>query len=183
MQCWNWERTEPTCHSDKKQDSGDTAGATGHCVVLRVFSGLWWRVEKNSIFGVRNWIWLYFFRFPYLVGKFGSDFGLTTEMCFPYSSGVIPTPTPCQNKCAEPALTMVDNYYYVGGYYGACNTVWDRERQTKEWEERGREREKECVLRTVRARWVSESNELREGWVSWSDLLHGVMRVSECVCT
>jgi cathepsin C len=60
--------------------------------------------------------------FPYLVGKFGSDFGLTTEMCFPYSSGVIPTPTPCQNKCAEPALTMVDNYYYVGGYYGACNT-------------------------------------------------------------
>ncbi|CAG2110494.1 unnamed protein product, partial [Medioppia subpectinata] len=56
--------------------------------------------------------------FPYLVaGKYGQDFGLTTEENNPY---VPPLVTTCKTKANAPRYYTRD-YNYVGGYYGACN--------------------------------------------------------------
>ena len=55
--------------------------------------------------------------FPYLIaGKYAEDFGVVEEDCFPY----LGHDTPCQEKsgCLRYYATK---YYYVGGFYGACN--------------------------------------------------------------
>ena len=55
--------------------------------------------------------------FPYLIaGKYAQDFGAVEESCFPY----IGKDSSCTEKkdCTRYYAT---NYYYVGGYYGACN--------------------------------------------------------------
>ncbi|XP_067890076.1 dipeptidyl peptidase 1 [Heterodontus francisci] len=55
--------------------------------------------------------------FPYLIaGKYAQDFGLVEEHCFPY----IGQDTPCTIKksCYR---YYTSEYYYVGGFYGACN--------------------------------------------------------------
>merc|ERR1719265_1587649 len=55
--------------------------------------------------------------YPYLVAKYAQNFGLVTEECMPYSPG-----TDCDRRCSNPELTVgVSDYYYVGGYYGACS--------------------------------------------------------------
>uniref|UniRef100_UPI00398E39E4 dipeptidyl peptidase 1 n=1 Tax=Pristiophorus japonicus TaxID=55135 RepID=UPI00398E39E4 len=57
--------------------------------------------------------------FPYLIaGKYAQDFGLVEEGCFPY----VGTDTPCTIKksCYR---YYASQYYYVGGFYGACNEV------------------------------------------------------------
>ncbi|XP_052764132.1 dipeptidyl peptidase 1-like [Mya arenaria] len=54
--------------------------------------------------------------FPYLIaGKYGQDFGLVEESCFPYEGKDMP----CQETTCPRTFTR--DYYYVGGYYGACN--------------------------------------------------------------
>jgi cathepsin C len=56
--------------------------------------------------------------FPYLIaGKYGEDFGVVDEDCFPY----VGEDAPCSQRCAHPTRMYTTNYYYVGGYYGACN--------------------------------------------------------------
>lgn len=63
--------------------------------------------------------------FPFLVSKYGMDFGLVSEACFPYASGVLANVT-CQAKgtgvCPYPKpAAVVAQYDYVGGYFGACS--------------------------------------------------------------
>ena len=55
--------------------------------------------------------------FPYLIaGKYAQDFGVVEEMCYPYRGH----DSTCQegDNCLRYHST---NYYYVGGYYGACS--------------------------------------------------------------
>ncbi|GCB69564.1 hypothetical protein scyTo_0005500 [Scyliorhinus torazame] len=55
--------------------------------------------------------------FPYLIaGKYAQDFGLVEERCFPYVG--IDTPCTVSKFCYH---YYVSQYYYVGGFYGACN--------------------------------------------------------------
>eukprot|EP01100_Stratorugosa_tubuloviscum_P009302 TRINITY_DN389_c0_g1_i3.p1 TRINITY_DN389_c0_g1~~TRINITY_DN389_c0_g1_i3.p1 ORF type:complete len:493 (-),score=196.99 TRINITY_DN389_c0_g1_i3:104-1504(-) len=58
--------------------------------------------------------------FEYLVSKYGEDFGLINENCFPYQSGSGQT-IPC-SYCQNAKLYNVTDYYYIGGYYGASTT-------------------------------------------------------------
>ncbi|XP_044521963.1 dipeptidyl peptidase 1-like [Gracilinanus agilis] len=53
---------------------------------------------------------------PYLTaGKYAQDFGMVEENCFPY----LGHDSPCSLKnCTR---YYVSDYYYVGGFYGACN--------------------------------------------------------------
>ena len=55
--------------------------------------------------------------FPYLIaGKYAEDYGVVEEKCFPY----IGKDSTCntESDCLRYYST---NYYYVGGFYGACN--------------------------------------------------------------
>ena len=55
--------------------------------------------------------------FPYLIaGKYAQDFGAVEESCFPY----IGMDSTC-NETKECIRYHATDYYYVGGYYGACN--------------------------------------------------------------
>ena len=56
--------------------------------------------------------------FPYLIaGKHAEDFGVVEESCYPYIGS--------DSKCAQNTDTCLryhsTDYYYVGGFYGACN--------------------------------------------------------------
>jgi len=75
--------------------------------------------------------------FPYLVGKYGEDFGFVRESCFPYNltkyyeqkptvSQFLNRNLPCPatgGRCNDPIKRYVQNYHYVGGYYGNCSEV------------------------------------------------------------
>ena len=55
--------------------------------------------------------------FPYLIaGKYAQEFGVVEEECFPYKG----EDTACilETSCTRFYGT---DYYYIGGYYGACN--------------------------------------------------------------
>ncbi|XP_043547496.1 dipeptidyl peptidase 1 [Chiloscyllium plagiosum] len=55
--------------------------------------------------------------FPYLIaGKYAQDFGLVEEHCFPYVG--MDTPCTIKKSCYR---YYTSQYYYVGGFYGACN--------------------------------------------------------------
>ena len=55
--------------------------------------------------------------FPYLIaGKYAEDYGVVEEKCFPY----IGKNSAC-NTAAGCLRYYSTNYYYVGGFYGACN--------------------------------------------------------------
>lgn len=59
--------------------------------------------------------------FPYLVSKFGEDFGIATEQCFPYESGILPNVS-CSARCHDQSQYLwVTDYHYVGGFYGGCS--------------------------------------------------------------
>jgi cathepsin C len=59
--------------------------------------------------------------FAYLVSKYGEDFGIALEQCFPYQSGVL-TNVSCAGRCTDPAqIVHVTRFEYVGGYFGACS--------------------------------------------------------------
>ncbi|KAK6167586.1 hypothetical protein SNE40_021577 [Patella caerulea] len=54
--------------------------------------------------------------FPYLIaGKYAQDFGLIEDSCFPYTAK--------DDKCISTSCERyyARDYYYIGGYYGACN--------------------------------------------------------------
>uniref|UniRef100_A0A8D0HGB7 Dipeptidyl peptidase 1 n=1 Tax=Sphenodon punctatus TaxID=8508 RepID=A0A8D0HGB7_SPHPU len=56
--------------------------------------------------------------FPYLIaGKYVQDFGVVEEDCFPYTA----TDSPCTFKQQKCYHHYASEYYYVGGFYGACN--------------------------------------------------------------
>lgn len=58
--------------------------------------------------------------FAYLVFKYGEDFGIPRDSCFPYASqsGVAP---PCSGRCNDTTqFNYATDYYFVGGYYGAA---------------------------------------------------------------
>jgi len=57
--------------------------------------------------------------FPYLVGKYGEDFGIVTDECFPYTAREVA----CAPKCKNPQRRYFTNYRYIGGYYGNCSEV------------------------------------------------------------
>eukprot|EP00455_Lapot_gusevi_P036500 TRINITY_DN4062_c0_g1_i7.p1 TRINITY_DN4062_c0_g1~~TRINITY_DN4062_c0_g1_i7.p1 ORF type:complete len:526 (+),score=195.00 TRINITY_DN4062_c0_g1_i7:56-1579(+) len=60
--------------------------------------------------------------FPYLVaGKYGMDFGILEEECYPYASASGVSPAKCQETsvCAKPVRHYTATYSYIGGYYGA----------------------------------------------------------------
>jgi len=59
--------------------------------------------------------------FPYLTaGKFGQDFGIVEENCFPYE-GVNGN---CADRCGNPnRFWFTDSYHYIGGYYGASSVI------------------------------------------------------------
>ena len=55
--------------------------------------------------------------FPYLIaGKYAQDFGAVEESCFPY----LGVDHVC-NETKQCLRYFATDYYYVGGYYGACN--------------------------------------------------------------
>ena len=55
--------------------------------------------------------------FPYLIaGKYAQDFGAVEESCFPYTG----KDSPCKSEQSCRRYYGAD-YYYIGGYYGACS--------------------------------------------------------------
>ena len=57
--------------------------------------------------------------FPYLIaGKYAEDFGVVEESCFPYKGSDKVSCGREHSKCERYRAT---DYYYIGGYYGACN--------------------------------------------------------------
>ena len=55
--------------------------------------------------------------FPYLIaGKYAQDFGAVEESCFPYTG----KDSDCISE-ANCTRYYGTDYYYIGGYYGACN--------------------------------------------------------------
>lgn len=55
--------------------------------------------------------------FPYLIaGRYGQDFGVITEDCYPYMGKT----TACHPK-KQGMRVFVSKYGYVGGFYGGCN--------------------------------------------------------------
>jgi cathepsin C len=60
--------------------------------------------------------------FAFLASKFGMDYGIVTEDCFPYAQGSTSKDAPCDKRCDDPSkVRFVDEYGYVGGYYGAAS--------------------------------------------------------------
>ncbi len=58
--------------------------------------------------------------FPYLIaGKYGEDFGVIEESCYPY----LGHDSSCQPKETGCLRYYTTDYYYVGGFYGACNEL------------------------------------------------------------
>jgi len=55
--------------------------------------------------------------YPFLVGKHARDFGLVSEQCMPYTG----TDSQCSAECGATSRYFVDDYGYVGGYYGGCS--------------------------------------------------------------
>ena len=54
--------------------------------------------------------------FAYLVGKYGEDFGLVAEECYPY----VGIDEPCNPAMVCPRL-YVENYHYIGDFYGGTS--------------------------------------------------------------
>lgn len=67
--------------------------------------------------------------FPTLLNKFISEFDIVPESCMPYQG----SNTECNDKCSDTTRVSVNDYYYVGGYYGAS----DEENMMKELRARG----------------------------------------------
>mmetsp|Transcript_14109 Transcript_14109/g.31296 ORF Transcript_14109/g.31296 Transcript_14109/m.31296 type:complete len:437 (+) Transcript_14109:65-1375(+) len=63
--------------------------------------------------------------FPYLVAKYAADFGLVTDSCFPYESGIETQAPQCAKMCSDPSQKYYasQGYRYVGGYFGNCSEV------------------------------------------------------------
>eukprot|EP01006_Ploeotia_vitrea_P055735 TRINITY_DN68027_c8_g1_i1.p1 TRINITY_DN68027_c8_g1~~TRINITY_DN68027_c8_g1_i1.p1 ORF type:complete len:467 (-),score=55.63 TRINITY_DN68027_c8_g1_i1:617-2017(-) len=57
--------------------------------------------------------------FPYLIGKYGQDFGLVDEKCAPYQGKDGKCHRPRNSHCGPKYFTK--SYHYVGGFFGACN--------------------------------------------------------------
>jgi len=55
--------------------------------------------------------------YPFLVGKHGHDFGLVEESCMPYTG----TDSSCSAECGTDNRYFIQDYGYVGGYYGGCS--------------------------------------------------------------
>ncbi len=53
--------------------------------------------------------------FPYLITKYGEDFGVAMEACYPYKG----QDSQCTQQCSP--RTYVTDYKYVGGFYGATD--------------------------------------------------------------
>lgn len=58
--------------------------------------------------------------FPYLISKYGKDFGLMNDTSFPYMAGLTNDAIPCSLQRANSKLSFVSEYYYVGGYWGGA---------------------------------------------------------------
>jgi cathepsin C len=56
--------------------------------------------------------------FPFLVGKFSQDYGMSSASEMPYSGHGDVT---CKANAKHDAKARGTDYHYVGGYYGACN--------------------------------------------------------------
>jgi cathepsin C len=54
--------------------------------------------------------------FPFLVGKYSQDYGMTTQSEMGYVGA---RDVPCKAKTSS--IVRSTGYHYVGGYYGACN--------------------------------------------------------------
>jgi len=54
--------------------------------------------------------------YSYLVLKFGNEFDLLPESCYPYNALV----GKCSNNCHEKVKFKVGSYHYLGGSYGKC---------------------------------------------------------------
>lgn len=55
--------------------------------------------------------------YPYLVGKFGKEFGFVEDSCHPYEEN----DEKCIGYCFNQKVYKVKEYGYVGGYYGNCD--------------------------------------------------------------
>jgi len=55
--------------------------------------------------------------YPFLVGKHGRDFGLVPETCMPYTG----TDGACSSECGATSRYFLEDYGYIGGYYGGCS--------------------------------------------------------------
>ena len=55
--------------------------------------------------------------YPYLVGKFGKEFGFVEDSCHPYEEN----DEKCIGYCFNQKVYKVKDYGYVGGYYGNCD--------------------------------------------------------------
>jgi len=55
--------------------------------------------------------------YPFLVGKHGRDFGLVAEQCMPYTG----SDNQCSAECGATERYFLEDYGYVGGYYGGCS--------------------------------------------------------------
>lgn len=67
--------------------------------------------------------------YPYLVGKFGREFGFVDESCQPYNEA----DDKCYDYCFHQKKWKIKDYGYVGEYYGGC----DEESMVREIYENG----------------------------------------------
>lgn len=59
--------------------------------------------------------------YPYLVAKYGSEEGFTSEKCMSYTARDRKKCSSEKSKCPRAARYRIKKYKYVGGFYGACN--------------------------------------------------------------
>lgn len=71
--------------------------------------------------------------FAYLVTKYAADFGLSSNRCFPYESGIEETAPACNKRCADEDQRFYasQDFHYVGGYFGNSSEVGIMEALTK----------------------------------------------------
>ena len=88
--------------------------------------------------------------FPYLIaGKYAQDFGAVEESCFPYTG----KDSDCISE-ANCTRYYGTDYYYIGGYYGACNETRTSQQRTNSSQFRSAERLYELQGRDIPTHWT-----------------------------
>ena len=117
--------------------------------------------------------------YPILVNRFISEFGVPEEACFPYEGREVA----CRMECGEaPNRVTVDQYGYLGGYYGAGTA----ELMQKELRARGPfvvsfEPHRDFsyytsgIYRSISNRPAGE--DMREADIAWEQVDHSVLLV------
>ena len=122
---FDWRSVEGVSYDSKVRKQGDC----GSCYAISVASMVESRIRIKSKFkfspllSITNMISCSRYNqgcqggFPYLLGKFGNEFGFVDETCQPYSE----TDAICNDSCDVRSIWKVKKYGYVGDFYGGAS--------------------------------------------------------------